>query len=133
MPVVRHNPSEVKVTLPTNRLIDTRPQVPILHCLNAIACCLCDLIIGIIISLPAGTLDALRERMKSIQAAAIGHFDGAQARPLASMNGSNMLHGGTRLDGEPQQQSNIPPMDERALSGLQARMERLKSGSMESL
>ncbi|XP_066313401.1 protein MOR1-like isoform X1 [Miscanthus floridulus] len=81
----------------------------------------------------AGTLDALRERMKSIQAAAIGHFDGAQARPLASMNGSNMLHGGTRLDGEPQQQSNIPPMDERALSGLQARMERLKSGSMESL
>ncbi|PWZ31965.1 Protein MOR1 [Zea mays] len=80
-----------------------------------------------------GTLDALRERMKSIQAAAIGHFDGAQARPLASMNGSNMLHGGTRLDGEPQQQSNIPPMDERALSGLQARMERLKSGSMESL
>ncbi|XP_066313403.1 protein MOR1-like isoform X2 [Miscanthus floridulus] len=81
----------------------------------------------------SGTLDALRERMKSIQAAAIGHFDGAQARPLASMNGSNMLHGGTRLDGEPQQQSNIPPMDERALSGLQARMERLKSGSMESL
>ncbi|XP_025815164.1 protein MOR1 isoform X4 [Panicum hallii] len=81
----------------------------------------------------AGTLDALRERMKSIQAAAVGHFDGAQARPLASMNGSNMLHGGTRLDGEPQQQSNIPPMDERALSGLQARMERLKSGSMEPL
>ncbi|KXG33604.1 protein MOR1 isoform X1 [Sorghum bicolor] len=81
----------------------------------------------------AGTLDALRERMKSIQAAAIGHFDGAQARPLASMNGSNVLHGGARLDGEPQQQSNIPPMDERALSGLQARMERLKSGSMESL
>jgi cytoskeleton-associated protein 5 len=35
------------------------------------------------------------------------------------------------LDGEPQQRSNIPPMDERALSGLQARMERLKSGSME--
>jgi cytoskeleton-associated protein 5 len=81
----------------------------------------------------SGTLDALRERMKSIQAAAVGHFDGAQARPLASMNGSNMLHGGTRLDGEPQQQSNIPPMDERALSGLQARMERLKSGSMEPL
>ncbi|CAO1946382.1 unnamed protein product [Urochloa humidicola] len=79
----------------------------------------------------AGTLDALRERMKSIQAAAVGHFDGAQARTLASMNGSSMLHGATRLDGEPQQQSNIPPVDERALSGLQARMERLKSGSME--
>lgn len=69
----------------------------------------------------SGTLDALRERMKSIQ-----------TRPLGSMNG-NMLHGGTRLDGEPQTQSNIPPMDERALSGLQARMERLKSGSMDPL
>ncbi|KAJ1285939.1 hypothetical protein BS78_03G315500 [Paspalum vaginatum] len=68
----------------------------------------------------SGTLDALRERMKSIQ-----------ARPQPSMNGSSMLYGGTRLD-EPQQ-SNIPPMDERALSGLQARMERLKSGSMEPL
>jgi len=111
------------------------PTLPQCSCMHNYICyqCLCDLIIGIIISLPAGTLDALRERMKSIQAAAIGHFDGAQARPLASMNGSNMLHGGTRLDGEPQQQSNIPPMDERALSGLQARMERLKSGSMESL
>jgi len=99
---------------------------------NCICCqCLSHLIVGIIISLPAGTLDALRERMKSMQAAAVGH--GAQARPLASMNGSNMLHGGTRLDAEPQQQSNIPPMDERALSGLQARMERLKSGSMEPL
>ncbi|CAM0883094.1 unnamed protein product [Alopecurus aequalis] len=81
----------------------------------------------------AGTLDALRERMKSIQAAAVGgNFDGAQTRPLASMNG-NMLHGATRLDGEAQTQSNIPPMDERALSGLQARMERLKSGSMDPL
>ncbi|GJN17363.1 hypothetical protein PR202_gb04422 [Eleusine coracana subsp. coracana] len=59
----------------------------------------------------SGTLDALRERMKSIQAAAVGHFDGTQARPLANMNG-NMLRGATRLDGEPQQQSNIPPMDE---------------------
>jgi cytoskeleton-associated protein 5 len=79
----------------------------------------------------SGTLDALRERMKSIQAAAVGQFDGTQAWPLASMNG-NILHGATRLN-EPQQQSNIPPMDERALSGLQARMERLKSGSMEPL
>ncbi|KAK1600989.1 hypothetical protein QYE76_007667 [Lolium multiflorum] len=81
----------------------------------------------------SGTLDALRERMKSMQAAAVGgNFDGAHTRPLASMNG-NMLHGGTRLDGEPQTQSNVPPMDERALSGLQARMERLKSGSMDPL
>ncbi|KAM3333300.1 hypothetical protein ACQJBY_028412 [Aegilops geniculata] len=81
----------------------------------------------------SGTLDALRERMKSIQAAAVGgNFDVAQTRPLSSMNG-NTLHGGARVDGEPQTQSNIPPMDERALSGLQARMERLKSGSMEPL
>lgn len=85
------------------------------------------------VSIPAGTLDALRERMKSIQAAAVGgNFDVAQTRPLSSMNG-NALHGGARVDGEPQTQSNIPPMDERALSGLQARMERLKSGSMEPL
>uniref|UniRef100_A0A0E0JQ94 TOG domain-containing protein n=1 Tax=Oryza punctata TaxID=4537 RepID=A0A0E0JQ94_ORYPU len=81
----------------------------------------------------SGTLDALRERMKSIQAAAVGaNFDGVQARPLPSMNG-NTLHGGTRLDADPQTQNIIPPMDERALSGLQARMERLKSGSMEPL
>jgi cytoskeleton-associated protein 5 len=71
--------------------------------------------------------------MKSIQAAAVGaNFDGVQARPLPSMNG-NTLHGGTRLDADPQTQNIIPPMDERALSGLQARMERLKSGSMEPL
>uniref|UniRef100_A0A0E0C9H3 Protein MOR1 n=2 Tax=Oryza TaxID=4527 RepID=A0A0E0C9H3_9ORYZ len=81
----------------------------------------------------SGTLDALRERMKSIQAAAVGaNFDGVQARPLPSMNG-NTLHGGARLDADPQTQNIIPPMDERALSGLQARMERLKSGSMEPL
>lgn len=111
------------------------PILPQCSCMHDYICYqyLCHLIVGIIISLPAGTLDALRERMKSIQAAAVGHFDGTQSRPLASMNGSNMLHGGTRLDSEPQQQSNIPPMDERALSGLQARMERLKSGSMEPL
>jgi cytoskeleton-associated protein 5 len=91
------------------------------------------LLLELFISSPAGTLDALRERMKSMQAAAVGgNFDGAHTRPLASMNG-NMLHGGTRLDGEPQTPSNIPPMDERALSGLQARMERLKSGSMDPL
>ncbi|KAG8078290.1 hypothetical protein GUJ93_ZPchr0007g5646 [Zizania palustris] len=81
----------------------------------------------------AGTLDALRERMKSIQAAAVGaNFDGVQTRALPSMNG-NTLHGGTRLDDDAQTQNIIRPMDERALSGLQARMERLKSGSMEPL
>uniref|UniRef100_A0A0D9V739 Protein MOR1 n=1 Tax=Leersia perrieri TaxID=77586 RepID=A0A0D9V739_9ORYZ len=81
----------------------------------------------------SGTLDALRERMKSIQAAAVGaNFDAVQARPLPNMNG-NTPHGGVRFDADPQTQNIIPPMDERALSGLQARMERLKSGSMEPL
>ncbi|XP_072993641.1 protein MOR1-like isoform X1 [Typha latifolia] len=79
----------------------------------------------------AGTLDAIRERMKSIQAAAsVGHMDGA-VRPLAD-NNSNLLHGMDNVD-EPQSQTNVLPMDERALSGLQARMERLKSGSIEPL
>ncbi|CAL9199780.1 unnamed protein product [Musa hybrid cultivar] len=78
-----------------------------------------------------GTLDAIRERMKSIQAAAAaGSLDGS-ARPLAHING-NVLHG-ERVDGETPTQTNILPMDEKALSGLQARMERLKSGSLEPL
>ncbi|RWW78984.1 hypothetical protein BHE74_00012751 [Ensete ventricosum] len=80
-----------------------------------------------------GTLDAIRERMKSIQAAAAaGSLDGS-ARPLAHING-NVLHG-ERVDGETPttQQTSIHPMDEKALSGLQARMERLKSGSLEPL
>jgi cytoskeleton-associated protein 5 len=54
----------------------------------------------------SGTLDAIRERMKSIQAAA-----------------NNSENGNTP--------SGVLPLDEKALSGLQARMERLKSGSME--
>ncbi|XP_064951030.1 protein MOR1-like isoform X2 [Musa acuminata AAA Group] len=78
-----------------------------------------------------GTLDAIRERMKSIQAAAAaGSLDGS-GRPLAHING-NVLHG-ERVDGETPTQTNILPMDEKALSGLQARMERLKSGSLEPL
>lgn len=88
----------------------------------------------------SGTLDAIRERMKSIQAAAAaGNIDAVQ-RPLISANGNvphNHFDQFNRLDpGEmepPVQQSGILPMDEKALSGLQARMERLKSGTLDSL
>ncbi|XP_038980798.1 protein MOR1-like isoform X4 [Phoenix dactylifera] len=79
-----------------------------------------------------GTLDAIRERMKSIQAAAAAGNMDSGARPLAYANG-NVLHGTDRLDGETTGQTNVLPMDEKALSGLQARMERLKSGSLEPL
>ncbi|ONK78042.1 uncharacterized protein A4U43_C02F13600 [Asparagus officinalis] len=83
--------------------------------------------------LTSGTLDAIRERMKSIQAAAAaGNLEGAAPRPLMSVNG-NAYHGMDRAECEPPVQSNILPMDEKALSGLQARMERLKHGSLEPL
>ncbi|XP_074560420.1 protein MOR1-like isoform X2 [Curcuma longa] len=79
-----------------------------------------------------GALDAIRERMKSIQAAAAtGNLDGS-ARPFGHVN-CNALHGVERGDGEAPTQGNILPMDEKALSGLQARMERLKSGTLEPL
>ncbi|URD81254.1 CLASP N terminal [Musa troglodytarum] len=79
-----------------------------------------------------GTLDAIRERMKSIQAAAAAGSLDSSARPLAHIN-SNVLHGVDHIDGESPAQINVLPMDEKALSGLQARMERLKSGSLEML
>jgi len=70
--------------------------------------------------------------MKSIQAAAAaGNLEGG-ARPMMSVNG-NVYHGMERTEGEPPVHSNILPMDEKALSGLQARMERLKHGSLEPL
>ncbi|XWS16703.1 hypothetical protein CRYUN_Cryun34aG0113700 [Craigia yunnanensis] len=87
----------------------------------------------------SGTLDAIRERMKSMQlAAAAGNIDyGTQ--PLISVNDSLNLglythtraldHPGTKNPA----QGGVLPMDEKALSGLQARMERLKSGAVESL
>ncbi|XP_008804673.2 protein MOR1-like isoform X2 [Phoenix dactylifera] len=83
-------------------------------------------------TITSGTLDAIRERMKSIQAAAAAGNMDSGARPLAYANG-NVLHGTDRLDGETTGQTNVLPMDEKALSGLQARMERLKSGSLEPL
>jgi cytoskeleton-associated protein 5 len=85
----------------------------------------------------SGTLDAIRERMKSMQlAAAAGSTDSA-ARPLTSVN-DNLNHGlphsqiplpSEHVGTENTLQGGVHPMDEKALSGLQARMERLKSGS----
>ncbi|CAI9087519.1 OLC1v1021600C1 [Oldenlandia corymbosa var. corymbosa] len=87
----------------------------------------------------SGALDAIRERMKSIQLAASGNQDLA-SKPLSSVNG-NLSHGlpsqlpavSDHASTENSIQGGVPPMDEKALSGLQARMERLKSGSMDSL
>ncbi|KAL2324840.1 hypothetical protein Fmac_023898 [Flemingia macrophylla] len=90
----------------------------------------------------SGTLDAIRERMKSMQLAAAAGSTDSGGRHLTGANDNlnhglppsqiphasehvgteNSLHGGGVL-----------PMDEKALSGLQARMERLKSGSLEPL
>ncbi|XP_078437424.1 ARM repeat superfamily protein [Wolffia australiana] len=78
-----------------------------------------------------GTLDAIRERMRSIQEAAAAESMENLNRPLLYVNGSGFSgrqQVGSRSDGE------LPvvlPMDEKALSGLQARMERLKSGTIE--
>ncbi|XVE91320.1 hypothetical protein DITRI_Ditri20bG0144200 [Diplodiscus trichospermus] len=84
----------------------------------------------------SGTLDAIRERMKSMQlAAAAGNTDyGTQ--PVMSVNDSLNLGQTRTLDHpvmENPAQGGVLPMDEKALSGLQARMERLKNGALESL
>ncbi|XP_061975095.1 protein MOR1-like isoform X2 [Populus nigra] len=88
----------------------------------------------------SGTLDAIRERMKSMQlAAATGNPDSG-SRPLMSMNenlnnglSSQILRAPDSTGMENPLHSGVLPMDEKALSGLQARMERLKSGSLEPL
>ncbi|CAA3011554.1 MOR1 isoform X1 [Olea europaea subsp. europaea] len=87
----------------------------------------------------SGTLDAIRERMKSIQLAAAAVNPDTKSRPLVPMNG-NVNHG---LPGhlsvtegvgtENPMHGGVLPMDEKALSGLQARMERLKTGSLDPL
>ncbi|CAA0825263.1 Protein MOR1 [Striga hermonthica] len=82
-----------------------------------------------------GTLDAIRERMKSIQLAAAGVNSESRARPLVQING-NVNHPSVAEEqsaNSHMQGGGILPMDEKALSGLQARMERLKSGSFDSL
>eukprot|EP01018_Ginkgo_biloba_P025074 Gb_07660 [translate_table: standard] len=89
---------------------------------------------------PLGTLDAIRERMKSIQAAAAA--GNVESGPLMSYsNGSLPAFSRTfvsQVVDSPRQDTlaqsgGVPPMDEKALSGLQARMERLKSGAIEPL
>ncbi|CAM8905774.1 unnamed protein product [Rhodiola kirilowii] len=79
-----------------------------------------------------GTLDAIRERMKSIQIAAAGGNPDPTKTSSAQVNG-NHPHGLPSDSSHPENpmHGGILPMDEKALSGLQARMERLKSGSAE--
>ncbi|CAO2823819.1 unnamed protein product [Amaranthus hypochondriacus] len=82
-----------------------------------------------------GTLDAIRERMKSIQLAAAGVNPDSGTRPLMPMNGNvahnQVQHGLDDGSAENPVHSGVLPMDEKALSGLQARMQRLKSGSFD--
>ncbi|KAL7243803.1 hypothetical protein ACSBR1_016095 [Camellia fascicularis] len=91
-----------------------------------------------VMAVTSGTLDAIRERMKSIQlAAAAGNQDSGN-RPLTHMNGNlahslSNSHASDRGNAKNPIQSGVLPMDEKALSGLQARMQRLKSGSIEPL
>ncbi|KAI3466656.1 hypothetical protein Pfo_023319, partial [Paulownia fortunei] len=69
-----------------------------------------------------GTLDAIRERMKSIQLAAAAVNPESRSRPLIQVN-DNVSHPSVAEEhatGNPLQ-SGILPMDEKALSGLQAR------------
>ncbi|XP_071930544.1 protein MOR1-like isoform X1 [Coffea arabica] len=88
----------------------------------------------------SGALDAIRERMKSIQlAAAAGNQEPAN-KPVIAVNG-NLGHplpnqfplATEHASIENSMPGGVLPMDEKALSGLQARMERLKSGSIEPL
>lgn len=83
-------------------------------------------------SVTNGTLDAIRERMKSIQLAAAQVNPEPRNRPLVQVN-ENVSHsyGAEGHSANNPTQSGILPMDEKALSGLQARMERLKSGSFD--
>ncbi|XP_027934620.1 protein MOR1 isoform X3 [Vigna unguiculata] len=89
----------------------------------------------------SGTLDAIRERMKSMQLAAAAGSTESVGRHLTSAN-DNLNHGvppsqiphtAEHAGTENTLHGGVLPMDEKALSGLQARMERLKSGSLEPL
>ncbi|XP_057949966.1 protein MOR1 isoform X2 [Malania oleifera] len=85
----------------------------------------------------SGTLDAIRERMKSIQLASAGGNVDSGNRPLTFINGNLSSFGLSSQVPQaadhagmenPVQGGGVLPMDDKALSGLQARMERLKSG-----
>ncbi|KAF3432700.1 hypothetical protein FNV43_RR23802 [Rhamnella rubrinervis] len=89
----------------------------------------------------SGTLDAIRERMKNMQLAAAGGNLETETRPLMYMNNDSTNQGlsvqihraAEHGNAENPIESGVLPMDEKALSGLQARMERLKSGTIEPL
>ncbi|KAJ9168430.1 hypothetical protein P3X46_019955 [Hevea brasiliensis] len=88
----------------------------------------------------SGTLDAIRERMKSMQLAASAGNPDSGSRPLTSLNDNfnngfsgQAPRGSDSVGMENPVQGGVLPMDEKALSGLQARMERLKSGSIDPL
>lgn len=86
-------------------------------------------------------MDAIRERMKSMQLAAAAGSTDPGARHLTSANDnlnhgippSQIPHASEHAGVENTLHGGVLPMDEKALSGLQARMERLKSGSLEPL
>ncbi|XP_042521091.1 protein MOR1 isoform X2 [Macadamia integrifolia] len=93
-----------------------------------------------VIAVTSGTLDAIRERMKSIQLTAAAGNQESTNKTSMYMNGNEthelqnqIPHGSAPVDAEDSTQTAVLPMDERALSGLQARMERLKSGTLEPL
>ncbi|XP_043688647.1 protein MOR1 isoform X3 [Telopea speciosissima] len=93
-----------------------------------------------VIAVTTGTLDAIRERMKSIQLTAAAGNQESTNKSSMYMNGNvtnglqnQIPHGSAPVDAEDSTQTAVLPMDERALSGLQARMERLKSGTIEPL
>ncbi|KAJ4976564.1 hypothetical protein NE237_001670 [Protea cynaroides] len=80
----------------------------------------------------SGTLDAIRERMKSIQLAAAAGNQEPTNRSSMYMNGNvthglqnQIPHGSAPVDAEHATQTGVLPLDERALSGLQARQPTL--------
>ncbi|XP_043808060.1 protein MOR1 isoform X2 [Manihot esculenta] len=89
---------------------------------------------------PSGTLDAIRERMKSMQLAASAGNPDSGSRPFTRVNenfnngfSGQAPRGSDSIGDENPVQGGVLPMDEKALSGLQARMERLKSGAIDPL
>lgn len=81
-----------------------------------------------------GTLDAIRERMKNIQAAAAGNFTNTTFGSytngtVSTFSRSSAARSVNTPSVEPTSQGvGVVPMEDKALSGLQARMERLKTG-----
>jgi cytoskeleton-associated protein 5 len=84
-----------------------------------------------------GTLDAIRERMKNIQAAAAGkvpnsaQYSNGSLQAVVSSRSLDVASMESVSSGEMGQHP--APHEDKALSGLQARMERLKSGALGNL